>query len=147
METAHGSVLYKAAVALRHRVLREPLGLAFTEEQLEAEKTQTHLVCLDGQQVIACAALVPQDVTTVKLRQMAVAPLYQGRYIGQQLLAYAEDVARAKSYERIVLHARETAIGFYEKSGFATTGEPFVDVTLPHRKMVKKLTIESLRAF
>ena len=78
---------------------------------------------------------------------MAVAPAHQGQHIGQRLLAYAEDVARAKGYELMVLHARESAVGFYEKSGFATTGEPFIDVTIPHRKMVKKLTTESLRTF
>jgi predicted GNAT family N-acyltransferase len=139
-EATHGTVLYKAAVNLRSRVLRAPLGLAFTEEQLQAEISDSHLVCLDGQHLVACVVLTPVDTETVKIRQMAVDPSRQGRRFGQRLLAYAEQVACAKGFEQAVLHARESALGFYEKSGYAVVGDPFNDGTLPHRKMVKRLT-------
>ncbi|MDD5585587.1 MAG: GNAT family N-acetyltransferase [Alphaproteobacteria bacterium] len=138
-ETEHGSALYEEAVELRARVLRQPLGLAFTPEQLAAEKTERHFVCLDGQRVVACTTLVPLDATTIKLRQMAVVPSHQGRRIGQGLLAYAEEIARSRGFVQIVLHARESAIGFYGKSGYTVTGAPFVEITIPHRKMIKRL--------
>ena len=83
------------------------------------------------------------DATTVKLRQMAVVPSHQGQRIGQRLLAYAESMACDRGFERIVLHARENAVGFYEKSGFVTIGASFIEVTIPHQKMVKRLALEA----
>ena len=35
----------------------------------------------------------------------------------------------------MVLHARQTAVPFYERLGYETYGEPFVEVTIPHIAM------------
>jgi len=40
----------------------------------------------------------------------------------------------------MLLHARETAVSFYTELGYEVFGEPFVEVTVPHRKMRKTLT-------
>jgi predicted GNAT family N-acyltransferase len=42
-------------------------------------------------------------------------------------------------YTTIILNARETAVKFYISLGYEIYGEPFVEVTLPHRKMKKTL--------
>jgi hypothetical protein len=42
----HGSKEYVEAVKLRYQVLREPLGLCYTEEQLSCEADQLHFVAL-----------------------------------------------------------------------------------------------------
>jgi len=42
-------------------------------------------------------------------------------------------------YREIVLHARESAVRFYESVGYVAEGEAFTEVTIPHRKMVKRL--------
>ena len=47
----HGSLEYQAAVELRRRVLRRPLGLDFTEEELRAEEDQVHFVAADGKPI------------------------------------------------------------------------------------------------
>ena len=39
----------------------------------------------------------------------------------------------------MVLHARETAVGFYEKLGYKTSGDKFIEVTIPHFPMQKEL--------
>ncbi len=44
-EVAHGSPEYWATVDLRDSILRMPLGLLFSAEELEAEKDYHHLVC------------------------------------------------------------------------------------------------------
>jgi len=58
---------------------------------------------------------------------------------GAQIVASAERLAAERGFRRIVLHARETATPFYEKAGYVATGETFVEVTIPHRIMVKPL--------
>ncbi len=37
------------------------------------------------------------------------------------------------------MHARKTAVGFYEKLGYFSTGGEFEEVTIPHNIMEKKL--------
>jgi hypothetical protein len=37
------------------------------------------------------------------------------------------------------MHARDGAIGFYERNGYLRDGELFMEVTMPHYKLVKKI--------
>jgi predicted GNAT family N-acyltransferase len=37
------------------------------------------------------------------------------------------------------MHARKTAMGFYEKLGYEKIGDEFTEVTIPHYKMEKRL--------
>ena len=39
----------------------------------------------------------------------------------------------------MVLNARTSAVPFYERLGYETRGEPFVEVTVPHLAMAKRL--------
>jgi len=138
----HDSSRYRELVELRRRVLRTPLGLDFTAEQLAAEKDDIHIAAyLDGEPVgyVALRAVEGARGAVVQLRQMAVDPNHQGRGVGAQIVASAERLAAERGFRRIVLHARETATPFYEKAGYVATGETFVEVTIPHRIMVKPL--------
>ncbi len=139
-EVAYGTPAYDATVALRDAVLRRPLGLVFTPEQLAAEADEIHLAGFaDDGAVRACVVLVPKPDGVMKLRQMAVHPDHQRQGLGARLVAFAEQVARARGARRMVLNARDAAIGFYAGLGYAVEGEGFVEVTLPHHTMVKDL--------
>ena len=81
----------------------------------------------------------PLDNGAVKLRQMAVESSRQGSGVGRQLLNGVEELLRAEGILRIELNARDTAVGFYEKQGYRKFGGKFMEVTLPHWKMVKAL--------
>jgi predicted GNAT family N-acyltransferase len=135
----HGSRAYDELVQLRHKLLREPLGLSFSEQDLEAEEEETILAIDREQSWIACLHLRPTMGETIKLRQMCVHPEFQGQGLGESLIEAAEEVTGELGFSEIVLHARETAVGFYEKCGFAVDGEPFEEVGLPHRLMRKSL--------
>jgi ribosomal protein S18 acetylase RimI-like enzyme len=73
------------------------------------------------------------------MRQVAVAPGMQGQGIGRKLVEYAEEFARDGGFDLMLLHARETAVPFYEKLGYRRLGQRFEEVTLPHWAMVKEL--------
>ena len=60
-----------------------------------------------------------------QLRGMAVLPEYQKKGLGELLMQGAEDTIAAKGGKAIWFNAREVAVGFYEKMGYAITGEPF----------------------
>jgi predicted GNAT family N-acyltransferase len=135
----HNTPEYERIVALRRRVLRAPLGLDFTPEQLAAEADDIHLAGFEGETPLACMILSPVSAQEFKMRQVAVAPERQGEGLGSRLVEYCETVARAAGCAQITLHARETAVPFYLRAGYEIVGEPFEEVTVPHRKMSKWL--------
>jgi predicted GNAT family N-acyltransferase len=63
----------------------------------------------------------------------------QGKGIGASMMSFAETVARDKGYKKLMMHARNTAIGFYEKFDFKVKGNEFIEVNVPHHVMEKKL--------
>jgi len=140
-EIPHGSGLYAASVALRHEVLRLPLGMAFSAQELEDEKSSFHLGLTDEHsgEVWAVLILKPTENQTLKMRQVAVSPTHQGEGLGQLLVRKAELFAQEKGFEYLVLHARETAYRFYEKMNYTVEGECFEEVGLPHFRFVKSL--------
>lgn len=138
-DVVHGSMEYALTVALRERILRAPLGLAFTAAELAAEAGQWHLALWQEERLLACLVLVPLPDGEVKMRQVAVEPARQGRGLGRRLVEEAERLAKARGCTLMTLHARATAIAFYLRLGYELVGEPFVEVTLPHRAMRKGL--------
>lgn len=135
----HGSSEYAAAVALRRRILRAPLGLTFTAEELDAEREHEHLAAFTGDALVGTLVLTPVDEGVLKLRQMAVAPEGARQGTGGLLVAFAERVALERGTRRIVLHARVSAQPFYEKQGYRADGAIFTEVTVPHIAMSKLL--------
>lgn len=135
----HGSKEYKQMVELRDKILRKPLGLGFTEADLAAEKDDILIGCFEDEKLEACCILTETAPKTVRLRQMAVTSVLQGKGIGRVLMSFAENIARDRGYKRLTMHARKTAIGFYEKNGYRVVGDEFVEVTIPHFEMEKEL--------
>jgi predicted GNAT family N-acyltransferase len=139
-QVPHRSHDWEAAVELRRAVLRLPLGLDFTREELDAEVEHLHLVGTDGDAVVACLVLQPIDSQTIKMRQVAVSPDRQGEGIGAELVKFSETIAQAYAYSKITLNARANVVPFYLKLGYEVYGEPFEEVTIPHHSMQKNLT-------
>ncbi len=124
---------------LREDVLRKPIGLSLREEDLSGEKNDLIVAAQESSEIVGCLLLRKLNNGGLKLRQMAVASTQQGRGIGTALLEIAEDFALEIGLFFLELHARETAVSFYEKRGFHTEGEPFTEVGIPHFKMTKTL--------
>lgn len=131
---------YWATVALRERWLREPLGLRFTDEELAGEGDSRHLACYVGEELVGCALLRPVDAERMRMRQLVVRPDFQRQDLGTALVERSEEVARRSGFRVMVLHARDTSVGFYERLGYRRTGEQFIEVTIPHRTMIKSLS-------
>ncbi len=135
----YGSKEYDQMVALRHQMLRKPLGLSFTNEELANEKSNILLGCFDDDVLEGCCMLVEANLTTIRLRQMAVLSGLQGKGIGRVLMIFAENVARDRRYQKIIMNARVTSIPFFEKLGYHVNGSEFIDLTIPHVVMEKEL--------
>lgn len=134
-----GTPQYHQTVQLRYEILRKPLKLEFTEQQLQKEKDDIHIAAYDDGHLLGCCILTQIDNETVRLRQMAVQKNKQQMGIGATLMRYAQNVAADKGYKVMMMHARKDVVRFYEKLGFTITGEEFTEVTLPHFRMEKRM--------
>ena len=134
---------YAGEVELRYRVLREPLGMTREQVFFPFEKESWHLVALDDGAVVGCVLFLPKGEKRGRLFQMAVAQALQGRGIGRLLVRRLEQRARKKGFDEIFLHARDRAVGFYERLGYRITGEPFEEIGIMHRMMTKMHLVHS----
>jgi len=135
----HGTPEYQKMVKLREDILRKPLGLGFTTNELEQEKSNILIGAFEDEDILGCCMLVEENPEIVRLRQMAVLNDLQGKGIGRAIMHFAENIARDRGYSILSMHARKNAIGFYEKMGYKVTGDEFTEVTIPHYVMEKKL--------
>lgn len=134
----YASADYDQAVSLREEILRKPLGLSFTQEELEDEKYHIHIAgFLDGKLCVT-AVLVPEG-ESCKMQRVATKGPLQNRGIGSALLVFCEDYAKEQGYASIYCHARNSAIPFYLKNHYVLEGEPFDEDGIPHHKMRKVL--------
>lgn len=135
-----GTPAYDEAVNLRYTVLRRPLGLEFTPEQLAAEYADIHLAAFDTRgHLVGYLNLTPLSPEKVKMRQVAVEPLLQGKGVGKTLVSASELLAKDLGFNTMTLHARETAVPFYQKLGYQIVGDRFEEVSIPHYAMEKNL--------
>ena len=135
----HGTKEYQQMVKLRDDILRRPLGLSFSSEELENEKDNILIGAFEDGNILACCMLVEERSDIVKLRQMAVLNVVQGKGIGRALMQFAENLARDHGYKILTMHARKNAVGFYEKMGYKVKGDEFHEVSIPHFEMQKEL--------
>ncbi len=135
----HNSKEYHATTALRERLLRSPLGLQFSAEELAQENKEFHIAAYDNDNLAGCLVLVPIDERTIKMRQLVTDTHQQRKGIGKKLIRYAEKFALQKGCSTMLLHARKTAVAYYVKLDYEVAGDEFFEVTIPHYKMKKNL--------
>jgi len=132
---------YEQMVSLRTKILRKPLGISFSEDDLERDKNDLLLAAYfpDSDQLVGCCILTPLSGVAIQLRQMAIDNSYQGQGLGGKLLQFAEQVAAERNFEYLYLHARKVAVDFYKKHGYTIESDQFTEVGIPHFEMIKAL--------
>ena len=140
LETQYDSVDYRTSCNLRNELLRKPLGMSLFDQDLEEERDFIHLIGKnEEQELIAYLQFKKIEEDTLKMQQVVVAELAQGKGIGRKLILFSEQFAIMSGFSSIILHARENVIGFYERLDYVREGERFLEVTIPHFKASKKL--------
>lgn len=80
-----------------------------------------------------------EEGSTAQFRKMAVLPNQQGKGFGKHLLQYLIEFCKQEGIKTLWCNARTSAIGFYEKIGFLSTGEPYLQNQLAYIRMEIKL--------
>lgn len=72
--------------------------------------------------------------------RMAVLTSYRQQGIGSAILLTLLDIAKQQKLKNVYLHAQVSAVSFYEKHGFISHGDEFMDAGIPHKTMHKSLS-------
>jgi predicted GNAT family N-acyltransferase len=126
---------------LRYRILREPLGKERGSERNDGDENGIHFALYDNKKLVAVARLDSVDQSICQARFVAVESNLQGKGYGKEIMNALENKAERLGYYKMILHARDYALPFYEKLGYTLVGPSYVlfDV-LQHFEMFKLLT-------
>jgi len=121
----------------RARAIRQAV---FVEEQAVPQDVESdglddvceHFLAWMGGEAVATARarMTPKGW---KLERVAVLREHRGRDVGRALVAGA--LARAPAGVTVVVHAQESALGFWERVGFVAAGPRFEEGGIGHRSM------------
>ena len=132
---------YQRYYELRWKILRAPWNQPRGSEQDDLEQSSHHLMVIDSHPaVIGVGRLQFNTIQEAQIRYMAIDIEQQHKGTGTLLLHALEDRAIEPGATRMVLAAREHALGFYQKQGYELEGPGHVLFnTIPHVKMSKRL--------
>jgi len=127
---------------LRWRILREPWHQPRGSERDALDTDSAHLMALDDRgKAVGVGRLHFNGIREAQIRYMAVDTARQRRGYGSALLRALEGKALQLGAARIVLDAREAALGFYLRHGYVTTGPGHVLFgEISHVHMAKAMT-------
>ena len=135
----HGGQQYDSTVALRDRILRQPLGLKFSAEQLATEANLIHVAGWIDDQVRACCVVAEQDDEWFKIRQVAVDSEFQRQGYGKLLMEFVQQHVASIGGKKVFCHSRDVAEPFYSRLGYRSVGDYFEEVSIRHVRMEKDL--------
>ena len=132
---------FKRYYQLRWQLLRAPWNQPKGSETDDIEASCFHVMAVDDEKkVIAVARLQFNSNDEAQIRYMAVSESCERQGIGHALIAALEQHAKKSSHKTIVLHARENAVGFYEKQGYEVIEKSYLLFSeIQHFRMSKKL--------
>ena len=138
-EINYHSEEYQRLLNFRFNNLRKPLNLNWSEEDLLNEDQQNHFALKNQSEIVGSFCLKKIDCSTIRLRQMAIEKKWQRQGYGSSILKFTEKFAIKNNYKKIIIIARLSALDFYKKNFFKTSGNIFTDVTVNSINMYKKI--------
>lgn len=127
------------ALAIRKAVFVTEQGISLTDELDHLDDQCWHYVAyLDGLPV-ATARVIEEISGQWHIQRVATLASSRHQGLAKAIITQITTDAAMHNITSLTLGAQITAQGFYEKLGFITIGEPFLDANLPHIEMVKNL--------
>jgi len=121
------------AYAIRKQVFCVEQNVAEKIEMDRFDKFSNHILAFADEKPIGTARW-RFTIEGVKLERFAVLKEHRTTGIGKAMVKFVLD--QVKDLGQVYLNAQESVIPFYEKFGFKTVGERFLEADIPHKKMV-----------
>jgi predicted GNAT family N-acyltransferase len=126
---------------LRWEVLRKPWQQPYGSEKDALEAVSIHVMVVEEDYTaLGVGRLHFNTVGIGQVRYMAILASHRGRGIGNIILSALEQTARQQGAREIVVNARNSAVGFYERNGYVTVGPAHTLYdSIVHTRMLKIL--------
>lgn len=113
---------------LRFRILREPWNQPRGSERNDGDVTALHFAVWENGKPLAVARMDETEETgVVQVRFVAVKSNQQGRGFGKTIMLEVEKTAKEQNNrQKIVLHARESAVEFYKSLGYSVVEKSYL---------------------
>ncbi|MBR6101047.1 MAG: GNAT family N-acetyltransferase [Ruminococcus sp.] len=85
-----------------------------------------YIVLTDGIFPVATCRYYPLGEGAAMIGRVVVLPEYRGKGLGSRVIREAEVWLTEQGYSKAVVESRDSAVGFYEKLGYAVTDESII---------------------
>lgn len=124
---------------LRWRILRAPWNQPKGSEQDELEGRAIHIIAVENNKIVGCGRAHFNSDEEAQIRYMAVENEWQGKGVGKLILDELEKRVIEKGAKKIILHARENVVKFYEGNGYKLVKQSHTLFgVIPHYLMEKQ---------
>ncbi len=130
----------KQAFYIRKKVFIEEQGTPEEDEydQYDSLHTAEHILILDKNKAVGTARWRVVDGIG-KLERICILKSHRKLGIGNKIVNKLEELAATKGIDRVKLHGQVQAERFYQKLGYQTDSDVFMEDGIPHVLMWKKL--------
>ena len=118
IRTPNTQAEWDAYYQLRWEVLRKPWNQPVGSEKDADENAFYHVAAFEGEKILGVGCLKMINDQEAQIRFMAVANSLQRKGVGVSLMNALEVHAFSRRATKVVLHAREIAVPFYEYCGY-----------------------------
>lgn len=126
------------AKIIREKVFMQEQG--FENEFDDIDERSIHVVVYDNAKPIGTGRMYAGDGDgQMIIGRIAVLPEYRNHHLGKGIMEALENKAIADQKSELLLSAQCVARGFYERLGYKTIGEVYLDEHCEHIDMVKKI--------
>ena len=129
------ALLEREIFAVRCAVFIVEQDVPIDQEIDNADPFCRHVLVFENEQPIGTGRLLDNG----HIGRVAVLKQYRHQGIGLAIMQKLEAIAKTIDLEHIYLSAQTSAIGFYEKLGYYSYGEIYMEVDIPHIRMKKPL--------
>lgn len=141
VQTGDWAALGAQAQALRTEVFVEEQRIPKELEHDAADLSAVHVLVRNRLgQALATGRLIPSGAPGVsQVGRLAVKRVMRGTDYGKAALQALVEAARARGDREVMLHAQQSALGFYDRLGWQRRGAPFEEAGIAHQEMVLAL--------
>ncbi|RBW70723.1 GNAT family N-acetyltransferase [Bacillus taeanensis] len=128
----------KKAFDIRVAVFVDEQKVPAEEEIDEFEDKSTHFLLYDGEKAVGAGRLRVVDGVG-KVERICVLSTHRKGGSGKLIMNKIEEAAKEKGLTKLKLHGQTHAEGFYQKLGYETISDVFIEAGIPHITMIKEI--------
>ncbi|MFC7061446.1 GNAT family N-acetyltransferase [Halobacillus seohaensis] len=128
----------KAAFDIRQKVFVQEQGVPLKDEFDDFDEICEHILILNDRSPVGTGR-IRRIENAAKLERICILSDYRKFGLGKVIIENLEAIAKNKGLTHIKLHGQVQAKGFYEKLGYSSESDEFMEDGIAHVLMIKDI--------